>query len=144
MIRNSECSLITLPGYTIAAALNDRLEHEYRRWLRYQHPVCVTMIDIDHLKRSMNQQYGHLAGDKILKIIARTIRQQLEPIPTLSAASVTTSLCSSCPMMTERGRAQQVPCGKIRETIAQLPFRFRDQRCLLSRVSIGATLFDEQ
>ncbi|GAL07668.1 GGDEF domain family protein [Photobacterium aphoticum] len=58
------------------AALNDRLEHEYRRWLRYQHPLCVALIDIDNFK-AINENYGHFAGDKVLKIIARTLSQSV-------------------------------------------------------------------
>ncbi|MGF1732973.1 diguanylate cyclase [Photobacterium kasasachensis] len=119
------------------AALNDRLEHEYRRWLRYQHPVCVAMIDIDHFKE-INDSYGHLAGDKVLKIIARTIRQTLTDTDFIARFGDDEFMI----ILPDSNEEERNKClSKIRETIVQLPFRFRDQNVSIS-VSIGATLFD--
>lgn len=118
------------------AALNDRLEHEYRRWLRYQHPVCVAMIDIDHFKE-VNDTYGHLAGDKVLKILARTIRQTLSETDFIARFG-NDEFMLILPDTSEEERNKLF--NKIRETITQLPFRFREQNISIS-VSIGATLF---
>ncbi len=39
-------------------------------------PLSMLMIDIDHFK-SVNDQYGHLIGDQVLKAVAHTIENQL-------------------------------------------------------------------
>ncbi|WP_036819202.1 GGDEF domain-containing protein, partial [Photobacterium sanctipauli] len=119
------------------AALNDRLEHEYRRWLRYQHSVCVAMIDIDGFGE-INSRFGHLAGDKVLKIIAKTIRQQLADTDFI-ARFADDAFMVILPDVSENERVTRL--NKVRETIAQLPFRFRDQNVSIS-ISIGATLFE--
>ena len=45
---------------------------ELSRARRFGHPLSVLMLDIDHFK-SVNDIYGHAAGDQILKIVARAL-----------------------------------------------------------------------
>ncbi|HZV25126.1 MAG TPA: GGDEF domain-containing protein [Acidothermaceae bacterium] len=40
--------------------------------------LAILMIDVDHFK-SVNDRYGHLAGDQVLAAVARTIAQALRP-----------------------------------------------------------------
>jgi len=59
-----------LTGIWNRQALNENLEKEYVRWQRYQKPLSIVIWDIDFFKR-VNDNYGHAAGDKVLKTIAR-------------------------------------------------------------------------
>lgn len=50
------------------------LEDEVARAGRYNHPLSLLMLDIDHFKR-VNDTYGHVAGDNILTGLAQLLQQ---------------------------------------------------------------------
>ncbi len=52
------------------------LEGEFRRAARYKRPLSVIMADLD-LLRNINNNYGHLAGDAVLRGVARVITNGL-------------------------------------------------------------------
>lgn len=56
--------------------LTEELEKELLRVKRYGFCMSVLMIDVDHL-RLVNDQYGHQAGDEVLKALANTCRDRL-------------------------------------------------------------------
>lgn len=51
-----------------------RLGEEMRRSLRSGEPLTVAMIDMDNLK-TINDTYGHAAGDNVIQAVASMIRQ---------------------------------------------------------------------
>ena len=48
------------------------------RYGRSGHALSVLMIDVDHFKL-FNTTYGHAIGDKVLAVVARTLRENLRP-----------------------------------------------------------------
>ena len=59
----------TLTQISNRLAYDERVQKEFARWQRYQKPLSIIVIDIDHFK-AINDEYGHLAGDKVLQTVA--------------------------------------------------------------------------
>lgn len=55
------------------ASFLEYLEKEIKRERRYHHPFCLAMADLDDLKK-LNDSYGHLYGDTILKEFADLLK----------------------------------------------------------------------
>ncbi|MBA6223936.1 diguanylate cyclase [Colwellia sp. MB02u-18] len=49
---------------------------EFKRYTRNQHASCLVMLDIDHFK-AVNDNYGHLVGDDVIRHLAKFIREQV-------------------------------------------------------------------
>jgi two-component system, cell cycle response regulator len=56
----------------------DSLHGEVSRAERHRRPLTLILFDIDHFKR-INDDYGHLAGDAILKELASRVGAQIRP-----------------------------------------------------------------
>ncbi|WP_111808091.1 GGDEF domain-containing protein [Aeromonas allosaccharophila] len=120
------------------AALDERLEQEYKRWLRYRTPLCMAIIDIDHFK-NINDNYGHMAGDKALKVVAKALQSALRDtdfIARFGGEEFVVLLPNINPDKFQK------PLETLRQTIKSIPFRFRDAKVEIT-ISIGATLFKE-
>jgi diguanylate cyclase (GGDEF)-like protein len=61
-----------LTGWHNRRYLQTRLREELARCQREQTPLTCLMIDVDHFKR-INDSYGHLAGDEVLRQLAQCI-----------------------------------------------------------------------
>ncbi len=67
-----------LTGLWNRGALLDLLHGEIERALRNRSSLGVLMLDVDHFKR-VNDTFGHLAGDAVLKEIAKRIQKATRP-----------------------------------------------------------------
>ena len=65
-----------LTGIANRRKLDEYMDIEWRRAIRYELPISVIMIDIDYFK-SHNDTYGHLQGDICLKAVASVIQKSL-------------------------------------------------------------------
>ena len=56
--------------------LFETLEKELTRARRYERQLSLLIFDIDYFKR-INDQYGHLAGDYVLRELARAVQERI-------------------------------------------------------------------
>lgn len=67
-----------LTGLWNRGAIMEILGNELNRGLREGIPLAVVMADIDHFKL-VNDSYGHLAGDAVLREVSRRLRTSVRP-----------------------------------------------------------------
>jgi diguanylate cyclase (GGDEF)-like protein len=65
-----------LTGFHNRRYLQSRLREELARAQRGKQYLVCLMIDVDHFKR-INDQYGHLAGDAVLREVARRVDAEM-------------------------------------------------------------------
>jgi diguanylate cyclase (GGDEF)-like protein len=58
--------------------MKDMFEREVTRARTSGHSLCLMMIDIDRFK-TFNDQYGHIAGDRVLVAVSEALRGYLRP-----------------------------------------------------------------
>ena len=115
---------------------NERASYEYQRWQRYSRPLTLAVFDIDHFKK-INDNHGHQAGDRVLKVIGRSIAKRLREVDFFCrfggeefvALMPETSLADAMPML-----------DTIRSAIANAAFNYKEQPISIT-LSIGVTEF---
>lgn len=66
-----------LTGVKNRRYFDERFGQEWQRSQRANEPLSICMVDIDHFKQ-VNDQYGHLAGDDVLKTVAINLAATLK------------------------------------------------------------------
>jgi diguanylate cyclase len=125
-----------LTGLPNRAAWSERLEHEVGQWQQHGNTLMLAMLDLDHFKR-INDNYGHLAGDKVLKIIATVLRKRLRGsdfIARFGGEEFVLLLPSTVPA------AGMKLLEHLRASIEACPFHFKGERVTIT-ISMGLTAF---
>jgi diguanylate cyclase (GGDEF)-like protein len=74
LLRSGHTDFLT--GFHNRRYLHARLREELARAQRARQSIVCLMIDLDHFKR-INDQYGHLAGDAVLREVAQRIDAEM-------------------------------------------------------------------
>jgi diguanylate cyclase len=69
---NSEARTDSLTGLANRRAFDDELQRRFAEWQRRRTPFAVMMLDVDNFK-SINDTYGHQAGDEALRQLGNVI-----------------------------------------------------------------------
>lgn len=114
----------SLTGIPNRMAYDKRLEEEIARHRRYNSDVVLMLWDIDYFK-GINDTYGHAAGDKVLKVIAGVMQQQLRETDFLARYGGE----EFAVILVESDIAAASIVGeKLRQAIEALEFHFRGTR----------------
>ncbi len=117
-------------------AYNERATAEVQRWQRYGRPLSVAIFDIDHFKR-INDTFGHQAGDRVIKVIGRSIAKRLREVDFFCRYGGEEFVA----LMPETDSKTALSVlEKVRESIANASFNYKDQPITIT-VSVGLTEF---
>ncbi|MEX5505888.1 diguanylate cyclase [Pseudomonas putida] len=125
-----------LTGLPNRAAWSERVEREIIEWQENGGHLAMAILDLDHFKR-INDSYGHLAGDKVLKIVADQLRKRLRGrdfIARFGGEEFVLLLPQTSP-----AAAAQV-AETMRATVEACPFHFKGERVVIT-TSIGLGAF---
>lgn len=111
---------------------NAELEREFMRSKRYGGNLCIAIIDIDFFKK-INDTYGHLCGDYVLKEVAYLILENFRKTDMVFRYGGEEFVV----IMTETSLENSlIPLERLRKTIENNNFIYKDKKITVT-VSIG-------
>jgi len=130
-----------LTGLFVRRYFDTRIEEEIERSKRYGSPFSVVMMDVDDFKH-LNDTYGHLVGDRVLRAIANVVKAQMRGVDT--AARYGGEEISVILPRTEMVGAYNL-AERIREGIAELRITTDEDppRALGVTASLGIAAYPE-
>lgn len=125
-----------LTGLPNRAAWTERLDAEVSLWQRYHNSLLLAVIDVDHFKR-VNDDFGHLAGDKVLKIIGTQLSKKLRRTDFIARFGGEEFVVLLPNTSMEEGEPL---IQALRAAIEACPFHFKGERVTIT-CSAGLTAF---
>jgi diguanylate cyclase (GGDEF)-like protein len=111
---------------------NEALEREVNRAKRYDRALSLLAFDIDLFKK-VNDTFGHLAGDSMLRVIAQTVKSRLrrEDIFARTGGEEFAILLPEVPL-----EGARITAEKVRAIVEATPIK-HDQDTLRCTISVG-------
>jgi diguanylate cyclase (GGDEF)-like protein len=78
LVREQHAYVDTLTGLRNRRWLETMFVRAQKRTQIDGRPLCLIMLDVDHFK-GFNDRYGHLAGDKVLCMVAECLNRYMRP-----------------------------------------------------------------
>ncbi|VVP71229.1 hypothetical protein PS910_00818 [Pseudomonas fluorescens] len=125
-----------LTGLPNRAGWTEQVEQQMRAWQADGGHLLMAILDLDHFKR-INDGYGHLAGDKVLKIVANVLRKHLRGRDFIArfGGEEFVLLLPQTPLATGTQLVET-----LRTAIEACPFHFKGERVVVT-LSIGISAF---
>lgn len=114
----------------------ERLNEELARSKKMKYHFALVLVDIDHFK-AINDHYGHLVGDAVLKHIAKIIKENIRQIDLIGRYGGEEFLVILTE--TDKGPAY-LAAERIREAVENKRIRAYDDE-LRATISLGVSVF---
>jgi diguanylate cyclase (GGDEF)-like protein len=119
--------------------LSMSLAREIERSTRFDRPLAVLMLDLDHFKQ-VNDAHGHARGDTVLRELASRVQEQIREVDTFARYGGE-EFVVVLPETTVEGAAQLA--DRICQAVRREPFRMDGEEPLDVTVSVGGAAFPE-
>ena len=127
------CTVDHLTGAWNRQSMHIRLAEEFERSRRSDTPLCLCLLDLDHFKQ-VNDNYGHDAGDAVLKAISRFLKGKIRPYDSLFRYGGEEFLI--CLPNTQLDEAEAL-LNRVRQEMAELAIGIGDGRSVKVTASLG-------
>lgn len=128
-------SLTKLPN---RAAFDEYYAHEMKVFTEKHHDITLVVIDVDHFK-SINDQFGHSAGDITLQVIAKALEKSIRKSDFIARYGGE-EFVLLMPNMTLDNALTHL--DRLRLSVRKIPFKFKNEQIQIT-VSLGATQFKQ-
>jgi diguanylate cyclase (GGDEF)-like protein len=119
--------------------LSMSLAREIERSTRFDRPLAVLMLDLDHFKL-VNDNYGHARGDSVLRELAHRVQEQIREVDTFARYGGE-EFVVVLPETSVEGASQLAE--RICVAVRREPFRQVGEEPLEVTVSIGGAAFPD-